>query len=760
MKQFTLFHILALATLTFFLFPVELKAQTSEKKDDPKVGVVLSGGAAKGLAHIGVLKVLEEAGIYPDYITGTSMGAIIGGLYALGYSAEELSSLTRSINWDKILTDRVPMNKIVMEEKANYDRFIVDFPIRNYEFKLPSGLNEGYQLERLFSDLTWGATGIRNFDSLPIPFHCMAVDIIEGKVVEFNSGDLSTALRASMAIPGVFAPTQKDSMMLVDGGVIRNFPVEEIKKMGADIIIGVYVGFEENVTPEDLFSLTDILTRTTIFFGVFDSKKQMEKVDILILPDMENIGATDFMKSKEIEKRGEEATRMVYDRLKKLADSLQIRTQPVQKLKGPEYIYISEIDVENLRFVEKSFVIGKGGIFPGTYTTQKELRTAVEKIFGTQYFKKVNYRLIPLEEQKYRLIYQAKESTRAFIKMALHYDNQKGAGLILNGSLRNYMIPNSRINLTANVAENPGFKMDIYHYFGKQQNLIDHYFFHWDKTDLPVFYQEEEIGGFSHGNITAGLGMKYNHSFKQQIGSNVYYETNSVRPSVAAQTIIPEANFSSFRLHGFGFSAYYRLNTLDDYYFPTKGSKINVNFKRIYKPFSAYNAEENQNLDEEIFNLNLVPFNNFYLHAEQYFPVAPKFSFKLGTSMGLSSVKTPITNHYVLGGTMQEDRFHFEPFSGMNFGEQIVPNFIKANTSLDFHLTSRLFLTFSGNLALTTQKPQNMYSGLIHSNWDSFLKGYAGGIRINSVLGPIVFMVGDLNTDQRTRWYFSLGYTF
>ena len=203
------------AVLVVFIWGIfyvdQSPAQDTISEDHPKVGLVLSGGAAKGFAHIGVLKVLEEVGIYPDYITGTSMGAIIGGLYSLGYSASDIAEMVKHTNWDKILTDRVPMNKIVMEEKAIADRFLIKFPIRNYEFKLPSGLNEGYQLEKLFADLTWGATGIRQFDSLSIPFHCMAVDIIDGKLIEFTSGNLPTAMRASMGIPGIFAPTQKDS---------------------------------------------------------------------------------------------------------------------------------------------------------------------------------------------------------------------------------------------------------------------------------------------------------------------------------------------------------------------------------------------------------------------------------------------------------------------------------------------------------------------------------------------------------------------
>ena len=735
-------------------------AQPSDTTSRPKVGLVLSGGAAKGLAHVGVLKVMEEAGLYPDYITGTSMGAIIGGLYSIGYSADELMELVETTDWDKILTDQVKLNKIVMEEKHDYKRFLVEFPVRRDGFKLPAGLNAGYQLEKLFHDLTWRATGINDFDRLPVPFRCMAVDIIDGQSVEFDSGPLPRAIRASMAIPGVFAPVRMDSMLLVDGGVIRNFPVQEVIDMGADTVIGVYVGFEEDVKAEDLYSLTEVLTRTTVMSGVIDAKRQMEKVDLLVEPDMEGVNSFDFMRGSRVAARGEAAAREHYERFKQLAE-MRGRDQKIpDTLSGPEYLYISDVEVENLRYVDTSFVIGKGAIFPGTYVNRETLNRAVEKIFGTRYFRKVNYRLEKQHGRIYRLVYVVQESSRAQMKGALHYDNQLGAGVILNGTFRNFLVPASRINLTFNLAEKPGLKLDAHKYFGKKQRLMDHYFVKWYRSELPVFFEGEQVGRYNHGMFKAGVGGKYSLDVNHQVGIDGFYESSTIYPDEALQSFYPEVNFENYGFGGLALRAFYHLNTQDHLYFPTRGTWLNVSFKRVFKPISKYRIEGNQALDEQIFNLNLEPFNALYFNVDHYIRSTQSLSFKVGTSLGLVSAGTPVTNNFALGGVMREDKVNYEPLAGFQFGEQVVPNYWKVNSSVDFRINSRFFVTVKGGMALTSNKVQDMYSSLLNTGWDGYLRGYAAGIRINSMLGPVVFMVGGNNTDSKPRWYLNLGYTF
>ncbi len=198
----------------------------------PKVGLALSGGGSLGMAHIGVIKVMEEAGLRPDYITGVSMGSIVGGFYAIGYSADSLHKIVKGMNWDLILSNNIEENKVIFSEKEHFNNSIISLPLTSRKVTLPSGLINGQQIENLFSYYAWPAAGRNDFSKLPIPFMCLAVDILTGKKVGLRSGYLPDAMRASSAVPTLFTPIKIDSALLVDGGVLRNYAADEVRKDG------------------------------------------------------------------------------------------------------------------------------------------------------------------------------------------------------------------------------------------------------------------------------------------------------------------------------------------------------------------------------------------------------------------------------------------------------------------------------------------------------------------------------------------------
>lgn len=269
----------------------------------PKVAVVLSGGGAKGLAHIGVLQALEKAGIYPDIVTGTSMGGVVGGLYALGYSADEIEGLTSNLNWGELLGNQMPFEDVAFEEKKFYGRYIVELPIIGLSPQLPKGLIEGQNLNSFLSDVTRSAHGINDFDELPIPFRCVATDIATGTRVILKDGSLAEALRATMAIPSIFTPVEIDNTLLVDGGLVRNFPVQEAIDMGADIVIGVFVS-EDLDAKEDLNTLFDILMQAASVMGAYDTREQRKLVNFYIEPDIKGFSTGDFNSARAIIKKG------------------------------------------------------------------------------------------------------------------------------------------------------------------------------------------------------------------------------------------------------------------------------------------------------------------------------------------------------------------------------------------------------------------------------------------------------------------------
>lgn len=750
-----------IAILTcFFLFKVNINSQTKETPHRPKIGLVLSGGGAKGLAHIGVLKVLEEAGIRPDYITGVSMGGIIGGLYSLGYSASELSEVTANADWSKLLSDYIALDKIVMEEKYESKRYILKFPIRNYELKLAPGLIEGQQLEALFKDYSWPLPVQKSFDDLPIPFHCMGVDLISSEKIELKSGDFSEAIRASMAIPSVFSPESIDTMLIVDGGVSRNFPVEEVKKMGADIVIGVQVGFADRVTKEDLFSLTEVLTRATILAGVVDTRQQTKGVDILITPDLKGLGAADFTKGKLIEKYGEEAARDHFSELKKLADSLSLSFQPIEKPFSPEKILIKEIEVEGLQFLSKDFVIGHSRIEKGQWITKKEMQEAIDAIYGTQHFQKVSYSLIKDITNSYLLIFKAKEKPRAFLKFALLYDTERGLGLKANLTLRNYIIPSSHILLSAGIAESPKLKFELNKYIGKKQRLIGFTYTNLNKDKINLFENGSSLGDYDRFYADAGVGFKLSLGLNHQLKVAGTYEFNKVAPHDNLKYIFNGTDFNYYKTRLWTFNASYSVNTTDDIYFPEKGAKLTFNYKYVFDSHENSQLLDRSILGDSVINFEQNPFQSFYFNYDRYIHFFKAVTFSGGATVALNTDDAGFLAYYALGGAYWDNTTRYIPLAGFSFAEILSPNLTVVRIGIDIKLYTGIYLSGKANIAYTTYHLDEMLPFLKNQSFNDYLQGYHIGLKVDLPVGPLQFMVGDNNVDDKTRWYFSIGFPF
>jgi len=220
---------------------VSLQCLVSQNKK-PKVALVLSGGGAKGIAHIPLLQAMDSLGIVPDLIVGNSMGSVVGGLYAIGYSGNEIESLTKKAQWESLIGGKLSLNNVSNEEKSEFNQYLINASIVNKKIKINPFILSDQNLRTFLSSLTYPVYNIKDFDSLPIPFRAIATDIVAGKEVVLRSGSLALAMRASMSIPAVFSAVPYDNTLLIDGGVLNNFPVDVAKKLGADFIIGSDVG--------------------------------------------------------------------------------------------------------------------------------------------------------------------------------------------------------------------------------------------------------------------------------------------------------------------------------------------------------------------------------------------------------------------------------------------------------------------------------------------------------------------------------------
>ena len=270
-----------LSTLWLFVFLFLSGIGFSQQQPSPTLGLTLSGGGAKGLAHIGVLKVLEENGIAPDYVTGTSMGSIVGGLYSIGYTPAELEDLAATINWNNYFNDGYSRNYLPINERSKADRYQLSFALEDGKVVIPRGFIGGKKILTLLTGLTACVHNQESFDLYTYPFRCVATDLETGEAYVFKEGPLRKGIRASMSIPSAFDPLNYDDRLLVDGLLARNLPVEDAKEMGADIVIAVDVG-DPLYPREELTSVLRVLEQTGSYVMVESTEQQRKLADQII----------------------------------------------------------------------------------------------------------------------------------------------------------------------------------------------------------------------------------------------------------------------------------------------------------------------------------------------------------------------------------------------------------------------------------------------------------------------------------------------
>ncbi|MEX0274092.1 MAG: patatin-like phospholipase family protein, partial [Flavobacteriaceae bacterium] len=275
------------------------QAQGLDVKKEPRVGVVLSGGGAKGLAHIGALKVIEEAGIKIDFIGGTSMGAIVGGLYASGYTANQLDSIFKGTDFNELIQDELPRSTKSFYEKKVSEKYALSLPFNNFKISFPQAYSGGQNVYNELVRLLYQVGHITDFKELPIPFLCVATDVETGQEVVLDQGYLPQAIMASGTLPSLFEPTIIDGRVLIDGGVVNNYPVEEVINMGADVIIGVDVqyGLRDR---NNLSSATEILMQINSYRTAGDMKAKEQLTNVYIKPDLSEYSLVDFESTVEI----------------------------------------------------------------------------------------------------------------------------------------------------------------------------------------------------------------------------------------------------------------------------------------------------------------------------------------------------------------------------------------------------------------------------------------------------------------------------
>ena len=570
MKRFYNYFYLFLITL--YILPTPLYARK-------KVGLVLGGGGAKGVSHIGVLKVLEEAGIPIDYIAGTSMGAIVGGLYAIGYSATEIDSMVASQDWQLLLSDRVKRDNLTFPEKENSERYVISLPFGiEKKDRLVGGMIKGQNLQNLFSNLTIGYHDSVDFNSFPIPFACVAINLVDGKDFVFRKGSLPIAMRASMAIPAAFTPVKLDSMVLVDGGLNNNYPADVVKTMGADIVIGVDLGTSDLKNLQHLNSTIGVVGQIVALHGYEKYVHNTEITDLLIRPNTSPYNSASFTTAAldTLIMRGEEAACKQWNELLTLKekignDSISSNTHSnAIVLKPHDSFLIRKIYFEGADPRDEKWLLQISQLKENSWISLQKLHHAMSILIGTNAYSNVSYKLTGEDARDLHLIVEPKSASA--VNVGLRFDSEEIIAVLLNGTFDYHTKFHSKFSVTGRVGKKTYGRVDYSIERNPLRNLNLSYKFTYQ--DLDIYHKGEKSLNTTFRNHFAEFSYSDMNwlSFKVQTG--IRYEHYNYKSVLNNGDLLVDFNPQNF----INYFVSTHFETLDRSYYPNRGVSLKANY--------------------------------------------------------------------------------------------------------------------------------------------------------------------------------------
>lgn len=732
-------------SLTLVLLTCLFLALPTSAQQRKKVGVVLSGGGAKGVAHIGALKVIEEAGIPIDYIVGTSMGSIIGGLYSIGYTPEQLDSMVKKQDWTFLLSDRIKRSQQTMSEREKSETYVLSLPLTGKGFKeqASGGVIKGQNLANLFSDLTVGYHDSIDFNKMPIPFACVSENVVNGDEIVFHSGVLATAMRASMAIPGVFTPVRIDSMVLVDGGMKNNYPVNIAKAMGAEVIIGVDVqdklrtANELNTAPDILLQIIDLTTQKNY-------EQNVVATDVYIKVNVKGYSAASFTPNAldTLTNRGEDAAQEKWSELLKLKKKIGIPADykptphgPYTSLSSSRKFFVKEINFSGIEDVDKKWMMRKCKLKEDSEISVAQLEKALSVLRGSQAYSNVSYKLTSTPEGD-KLDFLLEEKYERKINLGIRFDSEEIASMLLNATLNLKTHIPSKVSVTGRLGKRYAARVDYTLEPMQMRNFNFGYLFEYNDINI-----------YNHGDRAYNTTYKY-HSGEFSF-SDVWYK--NLRFAVGARFeyfkykdflyTSPEYNLKIKPEHFFSYFAQVHYNTFNKGYFPNQGADFKAGYSlytdnmakyKGHAPFSALNASW-----VEAFQLT----NRFALLPAIY-----------GRVLIGRDIPYPYTN--ALGGNYF-GRFISQqmPFAGIDNIEIMKNSVVVGGLKLRQRLWTKHYISLTGNVALTN----NNFFDILE---DKCIYGFSLSYGIDSMFGPLEASLGYSNQSKKAGFYVNLGFYF
>jgi NTE family protein len=583
-------------SLTFRLLAVLLcLTALTPVQASPRIGLVLSGGGARGAAHIGVLKVLEELRIPVHAVVGTSMGSLVGGAYASGLEVQEMSQRVSAIDWGQLFTDDPPRRDWPIRRKQEVERPNWDFTVgqNNGHLRLPKGAMEGQKVQLFFADLVQGAEGASSFDDLTIPFRAVATNLENGRMHVFSSGSLAEALRASMSVPGLFSPMQIGDGLYVDGGLVRNLPVDVVRSMGVDAVIAVNLG-SSYLKREQLDSVIGVAGQMIVILTEQNVERSLKELDpgndLLIAPDLGDIGSGDFDRAAEAIAAGERAARAAAPSLRRFSvpeqEYLAWRERRQARLKAPTR-QLGEVRVAGLDFVNPALFNGVRDRYQGRALDRGQLEQDLQEIYGRGDFERISYRVEPAGEER-RLTVDALDKAwgPGYLQFGLGIssdhkgDNRFGLRAAYRQTWMDRMGAEWLTALT--LGNEPNLFSEFYQPFDLERGRFAAAYLDLGTTPISAYWGDDRVARYDLGSYRLGADWGTTFSTVAELRAGLYFGASTMELDTGDPGL-PVGTWGDS-----GARIRFLYDTLDSGYAPREGARLSLEYEQ---PLDALGAD-------------------------------------------------------------------------------------------------------------------------------------------------------------------------
>jgi NTE family protein len=702
-------------------------ASDSAVRPSPRIGVVLSGGGAKGLAHIGVLRVIEAHGIMPTVVTGTSMGALVGGLYAIGYSTAELDSIVTSLEWASYFRNVPERPRLTLDNRFSSERTIITLPLDQWKITLPSGALSGERIWQLLARLTWSVQTERDFRRLPRAFAATATDIETGETIVLDHGSLAEALRASMSIPGLFTPVTVGGRLLVDGGITRNLPARDARALGADVLICSDVS-DPLYPASRLHSLVAVLRQTVTIYENASKATERALCDIHIRPNTEGLTPTDFDRAPAWIARGRDAAAAVARPLSELAARLPGPPRTASGRPRSDSVRIAQVLVEGVSGAAERSVRRQLRLPDAGYVTPERLDEAVQRSYATELVDHVHYRLearsgIPGDTV---VVVTVSPRGRDRVGIGLRYD-EHNTSLLITARLRNRAGLGSATDLNVRLGEELRAALQHVNVWGTQP-LFGGAGLALVRAPLRSYDGDRKIdpGQVDVVSTLAIAGMLLGE--RGAVGVELKEERARIATTIAGIDTTARRTFATG-------AAVLRWDSFDHQAFPTRGSMLSLRSEYAMggKRFSQHVAQ----------GAVAVPLAH---HLTALGRAA------VGTSSGAS--RLPLHYGFMLGGSYPALIFPERQIGavGLRPQQRVGPSVSRAGVGIQWEMSDNVFAILRTDVG---------YAGrALTLDPDRYETGVGVALGTLTALGPFELCVSKRTNGGRARAELSLGYVF